>query len=120
MFGIGTTELLLILLVILLLFGASRIPQVMGGLGRGIREFKKGVRETDDGAAPANPGEAVARELKGRVGTPVRLLPDGTLEVGVSGGATLVEVDEGWAVLKTDDHTDKVPLVQVKRIVIRT
>ncbi|MBP7127345.1 twin-arginine translocase TatA/TatE family subunit [Myxococcota bacterium] len=119
MFGIGTTEMLLILVVILLLFGASRIPQVMGGLGKGIREFKKGIREGDD-AAEASGSDTVARELKSRVGAPVRLLPDGTLEVGVSGGATLVEVDQGWAVLKTDDHTDKVPLVQVKRIVIRT
>jgi len=118
MFGIGTTEMLLILVVILLLFGASRIPQVMGGLGKGIREFKKGIREGDE--APAAGSDTVARELKSRVGAPVRLLPDGTLEVGVSGGATLVEVDQGWAVLKTDDHTDKVPLVQVKRIVIRT
>jgi len=119
MFGIGTTELLLILVVILLLFGASRIPQVMGGLGKGIREFKKGIREgSEENGTP--PGDTVARELKARVGAPVRLLPDGTLEVGVSGGATLVEVDQGWAVLQSEDHTDKVPLVQVKRIVIRT
>ena len=41
MFGIGTQELLLILLVVLLLFGARRIPSALGGLGKGIRELKR-------------------------------------------------------------------------------
>ncbi len=46
--GIGAQELLLILLVVLLLFGAKRIPEFAQGLGKGIREFKKAVRETKD------------------------------------------------------------------------
>jgi sec-independent protein translocase protein TatA len=42
---LGTTEVILILLVILLLFGAKRIPELMRGLGRGAREFKEGMRD---------------------------------------------------------------------------
>ena len=42
-FGIGPTEILIILLLAVLLFGASRIPQVGAALGEGIRNFKKSV-----------------------------------------------------------------------------
>lgn len=49
--GLGPTELLLILLVILLLFGASRLADVGSSLGKGIREFRKAVREDEE--APA-------------------------------------------------------------------
>lgn len=45
---IGMTEALLIAGAIVLLFGASRLPQVMGALGKGIREFKRAVREDDE------------------------------------------------------------------------
>ncbi|ACY49377.1 twin-arginine translocase TatA/TatE family subunit [Rhodothermus marinus] len=46
MFGnIGAPELLLIFLVVLLVFGAKRIPEIARGLGRGIREFKEATRE---------------------------------------------------------------------------
>jgi sec-independent protein translocase protein TatA len=43
--GLGTTELILILLVVLLLFGAKKIPDLARGMGRGIREFKDASRE---------------------------------------------------------------------------
>lgn len=46
--GIGMQELLLIFLVVLLLFGAKRIPDIATGLGRGIRDFKKAVKDTHD------------------------------------------------------------------------
>jgi sec-independent protein translocase protein TatA len=46
--GIGAQELLLILLVLLLLFGAKRIPEIAGGLGKGIREFKKAMHEAQE------------------------------------------------------------------------
>lgn len=43
--GIGSQELLLIVFVALLLFGGKKIPEMMRGLGRGIREFKRGQAE---------------------------------------------------------------------------
>ena len=46
--GIGTWEILLIFLVALLLFGAKRIPEIARGLGRGITEFRKAVRDVKD------------------------------------------------------------------------
>ena len=46
--GIGTWELLVIVLVILLLFGGRKIPELMKGLGVGMREFKKGMRGEDE------------------------------------------------------------------------
>ena len=46
--GIGAQELLLILLVILLLFGAKKIPELAQGLGKGIREFRKAVKDTKE------------------------------------------------------------------------
>lgn len=48
MFGIGTTELLVILFVILLVFGAKKLPELAQGLGKGIREFKKASSEIQD------------------------------------------------------------------------
>lgn len=41
MFGLGTQEIILIAVVILILFGAKKIPDFMQGLGKGIKEFKK-------------------------------------------------------------------------------
>ncbi|MHC4560348.1 MAG: Sec-independent protein translocase subunit TatA/TatB [Planctomycetota bacterium] len=43
----GGTELVIILLIILLLFGGKKLPELMGGLGKGIRSFKKGVSPPD-------------------------------------------------------------------------
>ncbi len=48
MFGIGFPELLIILLVCLLLFGANRLPEIGKSLGEGIREFKKAFRDAQD------------------------------------------------------------------------
>lgn len=45
---IGTTELMLIAGIALLLFGGKKLPEMMRGLGRGISEFKKGAREVTD------------------------------------------------------------------------
>ncbi|MEN6644507.1 MAG: twin-arginine translocase TatA/TatE family subunit [Armatimonadia bacterium] len=48
MFGLGTSEILLVILVILLLFGAKKIPEMMRGMGQGLREFKKAASEATD------------------------------------------------------------------------
>jgi sec-independent protein translocase protein TatA len=46
--NLGATEILLILFVILIFFGAKKIPELAQGLGKGIREFKKATREIED------------------------------------------------------------------------
>lgn len=48
MFGIGTQELIFIVLIILLLFGGKKIPEMMRGLGKGVRSFKDGMNGIDD------------------------------------------------------------------------
>lgn len=49
MFGnLGATEIILIVLAILILFGAKRIPELAKGIGKGMKEFKKAVREVED------------------------------------------------------------------------
>jgi sec-independent protein translocase protein TatA len=48
MFGLGPTELILIVLVLVLLFGAKKIPELMKGLGSGIKEFKKAASTEED------------------------------------------------------------------------
>lgn len=45
MFGLGTQELLVILVIVVVLFGATRLPQIGKGIGEAIRNFKKAVNE---------------------------------------------------------------------------
>jgi sec-independent protein translocase protein TatA len=47
-FGIGPAELIIIFVIILLLFGAKRLPEIAQGLGKGIRDFKKSMKDTTD------------------------------------------------------------------------
>lgn len=46
--NLGFQELVLILIIVLVLFGSSRIPQLMGGLGEGLRNFKKAMRDENE------------------------------------------------------------------------
>ncbi len=48
MFKPGMGELIIVLVILLLLFGASRLPQLGGSLGKGIKEFRKGVSSLDE------------------------------------------------------------------------
>lgn len=48
MFGLGTQELLIILVLVMIIFGAGKLPQVGSSLGKGLRNFKKGMNETDE------------------------------------------------------------------------
>lgn len=48
LFNLGTGELVIIIFVILLLFGGKKIPELMKGIGKGVRSFKKGMNEIED------------------------------------------------------------------------
>lgn len=70
--GLGMWEIILIFLVVLLLFGAKRLPEIGSSLGRGIREFKSSVREiegelktSEDGASAEGSSQPRGR-VKGR------------------------------------------------------
>lgn len=62
MFGLGIWELILILMIFLLLFGAKRLPEIGGSLGKGIREFKESIGDIEDGDG----GDAETREIPGQ------------------------------------------------------
>ena len=47
-FGFGTTELIIILVIIMLLFGGAKLPALAKGLGQSIKEFKKAAKEGDE------------------------------------------------------------------------
>jgi sec-independent protein translocase protein TatA len=47
MFGLGYQELMIILVIVLLLFGAQKLPELARGLGKSVSEFKKGQAEPD-------------------------------------------------------------------------
>jgi sec-independent protein translocase protein TatA len=72
MFGnLGFPELLIIMVVILLLFGAKRIPEIAGSMGKGIREFKKNINEatrevTSETSVTEPPPRLTAAELEQR------------------------------------------------------
>jgi sec-independent protein translocase protein TatA len=51
---LGPFEIVLILAIVLLLFGGKKIPELMRGLGKGIRSFKDGVKGEDEESKPGN------------------------------------------------------------------
>ncbi len=55
--GIGMPELLVILVIVLILFGASKLPQIGEGLGKGIQNFKKGIKKEEIDITPKKPEE---------------------------------------------------------------
>jgi len=54
MFGIGMPELIIILVIVLIIFGAGKLPEIGGAIGKGIKNFKKSVREQDETDATAD------------------------------------------------------------------
>jgi sec-independent protein translocase protein TatA len=64
MFGLGYQELLIILVIVLILFGANRLPELARSLGSSVKEFKKGVNEAqkDETTSSAVQKDAVQKE----------------------------------------------------------
>ena len=63
MFGIGSQELIIIFLIVFLIFGAKRLPEMGKGLGQAIRGFKKGMEERPqiEKSKESNPSESMAK-----------------------------------------------------------
>jgi sec-independent protein translocase protein TatA len=82
MFGLGPTELFIGLVVVLLLFGAKRIPEIAGSFGKGIKEFKKNMNDVqreiatpaEQGSLPPANSERVVTHDDAREKEPKRLL----------------------------------------------
>ena len=62
--GLGTPEIIIIALVVLLLFGGKKIPELMKGVDKGINSFKKGMNEDDDKTEKISSEEKDGKEVK--------------------------------------------------------
>jgi len=64
MFGLGVPELMVILVIALVIFGPSKLPQIGSGLGKAIRDFKKGVTESSDDETTPNAKKEADKDPK--------------------------------------------------------
>ena len=62
--GISFWQILLIVIVVVLLFGAGKIPRLMGDVAKGIRSFKSGLKEDDKADDEESTGQAVPRQIE--------------------------------------------------------
>jgi len=119
----GGTELLIIILVIVLLFGASRIPKVMKGLGEGMRSFKDGLEGKDEKAAAQQAQDTKAVEasplesqLMDGLGRMVEF-KDGVVTIGVPDGKKIISVEDGLMKLEGQGSIETVQVSAIKKIV---
>lgn len=78
MFGnLGFTEIMVLLVVVLLVFGAKRLPEIGQSLGKGIREFKRSLSDTGEAVTSGNADEraAAARQLDAPANPPTSSEP---------------------------------------------
>jgi sec-independent protein translocase protein TatA len=68
--GLGPTELIVILIILLVLFGGSKLPGLAKGLGQSIKEFKKASKEEAEAQKPAAPAEAPKKEAAATAAKP--------------------------------------------------
>lgn len=62
MFGLGTTELILILVIVLVIFGAGKLPEIGSGLGKAIKNFKRGSSESEIDVTPSKGDQKLGPE----------------------------------------------------------
>lgn len=78
MFGsLGFTELILILFIVLIIFGAGKLPQLGEGIGKAIKGFKKSVHEADAIEAEAQAAQAAQQQM---AATPQQAIPEPTVQ----------------------------------------
>ena len=65
---VGMPEILVILLIVLLVFGAKRLPEMGAAMGKGIREFKKSIREVQDSVDTGDENPPPKRQLDAATG----------------------------------------------------
>jgi sec-independent protein translocase protein TatA len=65
---VGITELLVILAIVLLLFGSKKLPELADGMGKAIRNFKKGIQSDDEDVTPVTPAD---KQVSARSGAEV-------------------------------------------------
>jgi sec-independent protein translocase protein TatA len=78
--NLGFTEIMLIMVVVLLLFGAKRLPEVGASIGKGIREFKRSLSDTQDaimGSDDAQRNNLPPRQADGSAPPPSTAAPQG-------------------------------------------
>jgi len=63
MFGLGTPELIIILLIAFLIFGSKKLPEIGAGLGKALGSFKKGLDEVEEAQADLKKGLPVVKEI---------------------------------------------------------
>ena len=54
MFGLGVPELLVILVIVMIIFGAGKLPEIGGAIGKGIKSFKRSVKDDEIDVTPKN------------------------------------------------------------------
>ena len=101
MFGIGMTEILIVLIIVLVVFGARKLPEIGTGLGKGIKSFKAGVSGREDSQDAkddprANPGDVRRGERREQAGIvrskPWQHAPGDRLTLGLRLANDVVEV----------------------------
>ena len=75
--GLGLTEMIVLLVIVLVFFGAGKLPTVMGDLAKGVRSFKQGLQGDGDESAPAAEPDRLAsgRASESQHNAPPTLLP---------------------------------------------
>lgn len=68
MFGIGMTEILIVLIIVLVVFGARKLPEIGTGLGKGIKSFKAGVSGREDSQDAKDDPEQIQKTSAGENG----------------------------------------------------
>jgi sec-independent protein translocase protein TatA len=69
-FNLGPMEMILVAVVLLLVFGAKRLPELGSGLGKGIREFKRSIRDIKEDVDRDEPAAQIRQPARGQVGGP--------------------------------------------------